>query len=245
MLPLRASVAFLAASLFCGRAFASSDQYGGFEQFADAGALKPFARDLGGVLGSATFHSGRVLGFSGFDVGARGGAQFYPEKDDRILRKNGVRVFGLPWLQAEVGLPFKLDGFIRGVSYQGLTIAGGGLRYGLLKVSDKPWAPQVLASVVAHSVVHNSFSASHLGGGLVCSMGTTKVTPYLGAGFDRTRLLVRSALDATLDGTAVTTFESRYTAGMQFKPWSFVYIHLAYVLMHNQSGSEAGAGVRF
>ena len=233
--------AFLACA---GSAFA--DQYGGFQQYADGGSLKPFARDLGGVLGAGSFHSARSLGFSGFDVGFRGGMQFSPDKNDRILRNNGVKAFGLPWVQAEIGMPFKLDGFIRGVSYQGLTIAGGGLRYGLLKVSDKPWAPQLLLSGVGHSVVHQYFSASHFGLSLVGSMGIPVFTPYVGAGFDRTRLLVRSsALDPSLNGSTVTTLESRFTAGMQFRPWTFVYMNAAYVLMHGQSGAEAGMGLRF
>ena len=99
---------------------------------------------------------------------------------DSILRNGGVRVFGLPWAQAEVGMPFKISGFIRGISYQGLTIAGGGLRYGLYAASDKPWAPQVLVSAVAHSVVHSDFSASHAGASLVCSAGTPFFAPYAG-----------------------------------------------------------------
>ena len=70
-----------------------------------------------------------------------------PKADDvmnfqAILRNNGVHAFGLPWVQAEIGMPFKIDGFVRGISYQGLTIAGGGLRYSLRKVADMPWAPQ-------------------------------------------------------------------------------------------------------
>ena len=57
---------------------AGADVYDGFANFADSGSLKPFARDLGDILGSATFHGGRPLGFSGFDVSARVGAQFEP-----------------------------------------------------------------------------------------------------------------------------------------------------------------------
>lgn len=225
---------------------ARADQYGGFRAHADSGALKPFSRDLGGVLGSATFHGGRSLGFSGFDVGARGGIQLRPDKNDRILRNHGVKMFGLPWAQAEVGMPFKLDGFIRGISFQGLTIAGGGARYGLLKSSDQPWAPQLLVSGVGHAVVHQDFSANHLGASFVGSMGIPVFTPYLGVGFDRTRLTVRSSLaDPTLNGKTVTTVESRFTAGMRFRPWTFFYFNLAAVLMHAQPGAEAGIGVRF
>jgi hypothetical protein len=246
--PLIFSTAVLA--LFIGRAVeapvAHADQYGGFQQYADAGSMKPFCRDLGGVLGSATFHSGRSLGFSGFDAGLRGGMLFSPDRNDRILRSNGVKAFGVPWVQAEVGMPFKIDGFIRGISYQGLTVAGGGLRYGLLKTSDAPWTPQMLVSAVGHAVVHQHFSASHLGAGLVASMGIPVFTPYLGAGVDQTRVLVRSsALDPTLNGRTFTTVESRFTAGLQLRPWPFFYLSLAGILSHGRPGAEGGLGVRF
>ena len=240
---------------------ARADVYDGFERFADAGSLKPFARDLGGILGSATFHSARPLGFSGFALGGHAGGQFYPSKGDNILRNNGVRAFGLPWVQAEIGMPYRIDGFIRGTSDEGLTIAGGGVRYGLLKTSDKPWAPQLLVSGVAHAVVYQSFSASHEGASLAFSMGSSVFNPYLGAGFDHVRLLVRSAQDKTIIGSAVDTLESRFTAGVQLRPWnygvagegeggrarplSFVYLNAAYILVHGQSGAEGGLGMRF
>ena len=220
--------------------------YGGFEDYADSGSLKPFTRDLGSLLGAATFHSARPLGFSGWDLGVRMGAQFYPHKNDRILRNNGVRAFGLPWIQAEIGMPYRFDGFIRGMSYEGLAIAGGGLRYGLLKSSDKPWAPQLLISVAAHSVVHQSFSASHAGGSLVYSMGTPRLSPYVGLGLDRTRLVVRSSkLDPSLNGSEVTTLESRFTGGLSVRLWTFGYVNAAYTAAHGQSGAEAGLGLRF
>ena len=235
-----------ALAALCAGPAAGADQYGGFQQYADAGSMKPFCRDLGGILGSATFHGGRSLGFSGFDAGLRGGMLFSPDRNDRILRNKGVKAFGLPWVQAEIGMPFKIDGFIRGISYQGLTIAGGGLRYGLLKISDTPWAPQVLVSGVGHAVVHQYFSASHLGANLVASMGIPVFTPYLGVGLDRTRLVVRSsALDPTLNGREFTTVESRLTAGMRLRPWPFFYVSLAGILSHGRPGAEGGLGVRF
>jgi len=234
------------ALLLPAAAFAGADQFGGFARYADSGSLKPFARDLGGILGAATFHSGRSLGFSGFDVGLRVGGQFHPSRGNSILRNEGVRLFGLPWVQAEIGMPFKLDGFIRGVSFQGLTIAGGGLRYGLYSKSDEPWSPQVLVSGVGHSVVHRDFSASHVGANLVASAGIPRVTPFAGVGFDRTRVVVRqSTLDPTLNGRVTETFESRFTLGARVKPYQFTYVSLAATLAHGQPGAEAGLGVRF
>ena len=241
--------AFLTAVLLAAvssPALAMADPYAGFSQFADSGSLKPFTRDLGGLLGGSTFHDGCSLGFSGFDIGVKYSAQFYPSKGDNIMLNNGVKTFGLPWVQAEIGLPFKIDGFIRGISYQGVTVSGGGVRYGLYAPSDKPWTPQVLISGVGDTVVHQSFSASHFGADLVGSIGTPFFLPYIGAGFDRTRMVVRSSnLDPTLNGVSVTTLESRFTAGVRLKPFQFTYVNLAYVLAHGQSGAEAGLGVRF
>jgi len=238
-----------AVLLLCAApALATVDEFGGFAENWDSGSLKPFTRDLGGILGSSTFHSGRSLGFSGFDIGASYAAQFYPSKGDTILRGNNVKSFGLPWVQADIGLPFKIDGFIRGISYQGLTVAGGGLRYGLYAPSDKPWTPQVLVSVVGDSVVHQDFSASHFGADLVASMGSASVTPFLGAGFDRTRLVAEVASvsnPADQAGTSATTLESRFTAGVRVKPFQFTYLDAAFNYMHGQSGAEAGLGVRF
>lgn len=239
---------FLTVILLCSLGQAeAADQYGGFEQNADSGAIKPFCRDLGGVLGSATFHGGRTLGVTGWDAGIRGGLLFNPQPDNRILRNNGVRrAFALPWVQAEVGMPFKFDGFVRGISYEGLTIAGGGLRYGLLKSADTRWAPQLLVSGSGHSVVHQHFSASHFGASLVGSIGIPMFTPYLGAGFDRTRVVVRSSLyDPFLNGKNFSTLESRFTAGMRFRPWPFFYINLAGILVKGRAGGEAGLGLRF
>ena len=236
--------------LAASSAFAGADQYGGFARYADESSLKPFARDLGGVLGASTFQSGRSLGLTGFDVGMRFGGQSRPSRGNNILRGNGVKAFGLPWVQAEVGMPFKISGFIRGISYQGLTIAGGGIRYGLYAASDKPWAPQLLVSVVGHSVVHTDFSASHFGANLVCSAGTPLFAPYAGVGLDRVRLVVRqSNLDPMLNGRAVNTLESRFTLGMRITPYQFTYqftyLSLAATMVHGQAGAEAGLGVRF
>ncbi|MCX5788168.1 MAG: hypothetical protein NTX64_06635 [Elusimicrobia bacterium] len=231
------------------------DEFRGFQQFIDGGSLKPFTRDLGAILGSASFHNGRSLGFSGFDVGVHGGLQFHPDRGDTVLRGAGVRTFGLPWVQAEIGLPYGLDGFIRGISYQGVTIAGGGLRYGISKGMDQPWKPRFLISSVAHSVAHQSFSASHVGVSLVVSIGNQTFSPFIGAGFDRTRLVVRSVptLDPGLLGSTATTLESRFTTGVSVRPlqWvpvkgaEFVYLRGAFTLAHGMPGVDTGLGIRF
>ena len=241
---IRATIAALALGL--GAVAASAGQYDGFSTHADAGSLGYFTRDLGAVLGAGTFHGARSLGFSGFDIGGRVGGQFSPSKGNRIMRANGVKLYGLPWVQAEIGLPFKIDGYIRGVSFQSLTIAGGGARYGIYSASDKPWAPHLLASVVGHSVVHPDFSASHFGASLVASAGVPAFSPYAGVGFDRTRLVARrSTYDPSINGSTAQTMTARYTLGARFRFAQFGYLNLAAFSSDARPGAEAGLGVRF
>jgi hypothetical protein len=230
------------------------EQFGGFDEFVDRGSLKPFTRDLGGLMGSACFHSGRPLGFNGFDVGVHGGLQTAPASDT-VIRRSGHHGFGVPWLQGEIGLPFRLDGFIRGVSFQGLTIAGGGLRWGLpFMSSDKPYSPNLLVSGVAHSLVHRDFSASHFGLNIVASLNAKLLTPYVGVGVDRTRLLVRASdLDPSLVGEEALTTEGRFTAGFTLRNILFfiknlkydIYLQAAYTNAHRQNGLDSGLGLRF
>lgn len=248
-MPLARWRTLLAAVLACALAPAAGEagDFDGFRELVDSASLKPFTRDLGSVLGAATFHSGRSLGFSGFDVGARAGVQLRPSGGNAVLRGRGVKVFGLPWVQAEIGLPFQFDGYIRGVSFQGLTIAGGGLRYGILKQNDQPLSPQFLLAASGHSAVHQDFAASHFGGNFIASLTYKILTPYLGAGVDRTRVVVRTipAREASLEGASATTTETRFTAGASVRPKPYLYLHGAYTLTHGQSGFDSGLGIRF
>ncbi|HOW89287.1 MAG TPA: hypothetical protein PL037_03320, partial [Elusimicrobiales bacterium] len=95
-------------ALSAGAAFAGV--YSDFP-LATADDLKPFARDLGGIVGSGTNQTARVLGFGGFDISARAVSQFRPSSGNGVLKRD--RPFGFGWVQAEIGMPYRVDGFIR------------------------------------------------------------------------------------------------------------------------------------
>ncbi|MBI4052086.1 MAG: hypothetical protein HY400_06235 [Elusimicrobia bacterium] len=222
----------------------TADPYGDFTRLVQDAYLKPFAKDLGGVLGAGTFHSGKSLGFPGFDVGVHAVIQAKPNKDDQILNLAGVKAFGLPWIQAEVGLPFRVDVIVHGIGAAGLTLAGGGLRYGLLR-SALPLMPQISISGFVDSLNHDFFSVTHLSANVSASVSVPIVTPYVGVGLDSTRLKVKQATTSALVGLTAKTTESRLTAGLSFTPFPLVYLHGGYNLMHGESGYELGLGVRF
>ena len=220
-------------------ACADSGRYGDF-QSASLSDLKPFARDLGGLLGSGTNQTARVLGFGGFDLSARSVVQFEPESGDGILKKN--KPFGLGWVQAEIGMPFRIDGFIKAGSFANLAVTGGGLKYGLTQPQKKIQAMLVASGNMS---AHKFFYATTFAASLVFSVNTPVVAPYFGAGMDNTTLVVQNNLnDPTLVGKRIAVFEPRYTAGFRATFLTYGYISGGYTYTHGRSLVNAGLGLR-
>jgi hypothetical protein len=220
-------------------------QFDGVKTFATESSLKPFARDIGGLVGSGIYTTARSLGFKGFDVSSRVAVQFKPSPGNIIMQQDGVDAFYIPWIQYEMGMFLRLDAFVRGFSHNGLTVSGGGLRWGITKINDAPYAFQLIVVGVAHAMVHESFSATHLGLGLAASWKIPRIMPYLGVGLDRTRLTVKEAPTASLLGKTVEVTEPRYTAGINMKLARLLYSTIAFNLLHKEPAFEASLGVRF
>ncbi len=235
----------LLSPLAAARAEAAETLFGDFAQFATADNVQYFAKDIGGIIGSGTSHTGRILGFAGFSAGFHDAYQFKPDIRDEIMNKSGTTAFQFPFFQAEIGLPLKFDGFIRGFSYEGLTVAGGGLRYGIFTVTDLPGAPQALLALDGESFVHTAFAGSHFGADIIFSVTMPYCKPYIGGGVDRTRLLVKQSPDPTLDDQIFITYGSRFDAGVTINPLPFTFVNIAGTLRHGSPGLEMGAGARF
>lgn len=202
-----------------------------------ASDLKPLARDIGGLLGSGSNQTARSLGFSGFDIGLRGAAQLKPSKANTVFPKE--RAIGMAWVQGEIGMPFRIDGFVRAGAWEGMAMTGGGLRYGLRKLSDEPYYMQVMLVGMANFATNKYFYAQHYGASLVCSVNVPYVAPYLAAGFDSTRLVSNS-----LAGKSVSVFEPRYTFGLRSK-LNLGYLSAGVTLTHGRTLVQGGAGIRF
>ncbi|HCE97109.1 MAG TPA: hypothetical protein DER10_01285 [Elusimicrobia bacterium] len=223
-------------------AVASAAAYSNFPNALNSD-LKPFARDLGGLLGSGSNQTARALGFSGFDIGVKSVMQFKPENKNTILKKNNP--FGLGLIQAEIGMPYRIDGFIRAGAYEGLTVAGGGLRYGIRKVSDTPYYLQVMLIAMGDLAAHKYFYAAHFNSSFMLSVNVPHVAPYFGIGFDNTKLTAQAPnTDPSLMGKTVTVFEPRYTFGLRAK-LNLGYLAGGVTYTHGRTLVNAGAGLRF
>lgn len=218
--------------------------------------VRPFTKDLGGLIGSGTYTTGRVLGWGGFQIGPRGSMIFkmseangdnHADKQKTALGdRDDVGTVFYPWLQADIGLPFRIDGFIRASSYQGMTIAGGGIRWGITQPNEMLGSLQPMLVVAAHSASARDFSATHYNASLVLSMKIKYFVPYIGGGVDYTTLHIHDAvLSPALEGTNEYAATARGTVGMNFKLPSYLDLSLAANYAHYGLGAEASLSVRF
>ncbi|MBI3288094.1 MAG: hypothetical protein HYZ74_01090 [Elusimicrobia bacterium] len=238
---LRAVVA-----LFLLSASAHAAPLDDFQSRVRADLIKPFALDFGGVLGSASAHTGRTLGLPGFWAGVVGSVQTRPDKDDRILTNAGVKTFGLPMLEIGVGLPFKIDVIVHGVNAYGASIYGGGLRYGLYRTDlVDSFMPNLSVSAFGDKANHKHFNAVHLGLNAVATWNLPIVKPFFLAGYDSTKVTVGTALAPGVSGMSETARGSRFSAGVDAHPFPFLSVRGAYTLRHGIPGFDFGLGANF
>lgn len=249
---------FLAAIAVCLCASGASARniWDDFSANVTPANVRSFTKDLGGLIGSGTYTTGRILGWGGFQIGPRGSMVFkmseangenYADRQKTALGdRDEVGSVFYPWLQADIGMPFRIDGFIRASSYQGLTIAGGGLRWGITRPSEVLGSFQPMLVVAAHSASARDFSATHYNASLVLSMKFKYFVPYIGGGVDYTTLNINQAVLAPeLAGTREHAATARATAGFNFKLPSYMDLSLAANYAYYGLGAEASLSLRF
>ncbi|MDR0953356.1 MAG: hypothetical protein LBM71_04135 [Elusimicrobiota bacterium] len=233
---------FMALSLF---AFAENATFDNFSKNITAENLKPFTKDLGGLLGGSAFTTGRILGWGGFQLSARASLMPKPSEKNTALGQD-AKAMVMPWVQGEIGLPFRIDGFIRASSWDGLTVAGGGLKWGITRPKEILYTFQPMLVVMAQSGVHKDFSLSHYSADFVLSFKLPYVVPYIGGGVDHTKVRVEGAdTDASLVGKTEATTTPRATAGVNIKLPAYMDLSMAANYANYGFGAEASLGVRF
>lgn len=236
--------AVLFAALSAAPVLASDYKFDNFAANVSADNLEAFTKDMGGLLGSGTYSTGRILGWGGFLLSARAAAMPKPSDENTALGKDH-EVMYMPWIQGEIGLPFRIDGFIRATSWDGLTLAGGGLKWGVTRPVDTLYSFQTMITVMAQSGVHRDFSLTHYNANLVISFKMPVVTPYIGGGVDYTKLTVEGADDTSLIGKREYTTTPRASAGLNFKLPAYMDLSVAANYANYGFGGEASLGVRF
>ena len=211
-------------------------------------ALDAFAKDVGSLVGGGSFHQGRSLGFPlGVDVGGHGVAVDLQDHDT-ILRDDGSRAES-GFVQAEVGLPAKLNLILRGGQFENAKVYGGGLRVGVFTPPIASLIPSVSVSALYDKLNHDYVDADVWSANAVVSVDVPFIHPYLGVGWDWTKLTPTDrAFDAAPSGTARIDSKVhgyRGEVGVNLSVIPFTYINLAVGSTNSKAMYHAGLGLRF
>ena len=215
-----------------------------FSTYATEQNVRYFAKDISGLLGSSSFTTGRILGWGGFQLAARGVYMPRPNKHNTAFGTDKAGKF-MPLIQGEIGLPFRLDGFIRATSWDGLTIAGGGLKWGITKPTEILYTFQPMIVIMAQNGVHRDFTITQYSASFALSFKTPYVVPYIGGGVDYAHFTVETADDSSLVGKREFVTTPKAVAGFNFKLPSYLDLSLAANYTNYGLGAEASLGVRF
>ncbi len=224
-----------------------ADVFGDFKGRATTANIKPFALDVGGVLGAAGAPTGKSLGFPGFSVGVVGGAQFRPDRNDDIMRGSNVKTFGVPLVEAAVGLPAHIDLVGHGMRVGAASIYGGGVRWGVVQAGTlTAFLPSLNLAAFYDGANETVFGLTHFG----ASAGATWtlipiVHPFANVGFDSTRVKVKDARVASAIDAKVTANGYRAAAGVELTPLPLFKIRAAYAMLHGLPGAELGVLFQF
>ena len=225
---------------------AKADPFSDFKKYASDAYIKPFAADLGGLIGANDFRSGRTLGFPGFEAGLAAAVQAKPSPENRILKLAKVDAFGVAMAHGGAALPLiGADVMVRATGYSGFSIIGGGLRKDVLKSGTlTKFIPDVSVAAYYDVINYDYFKGSHMSLDASASFDIPVIKPFVGVGLDRTKLEIKN-VSPLLNGASGTISKPRYTLGVRLSPMPLLYVYGAYNILHGQTAYSAGAGVKF
>ena len=223
-------------SLFClaGAASASNIADDFHAHYSATSDLSAYNKDINALIGVADFHTGKGTTFPGFDIGASLSA-VKPSSNNNISSDDYLYA---GFITAETKIPvLDLGVVLRGTDMNGFKSLGGGLKYNFgifdtINVSLGGFYDR--GSTDWYTTDHYSLSA-------VASMNVLFLTPYVGVGYDYGELETKDIYPArsTSDG------DVRYTAGVNVKPFPFVYMFAAYTKTSSSHGLQGGVGLNF
>ncbi|MCL2888404.1 MAG: hypothetical protein FWF35_03790 [Elusimicrobia bacterium] len=199
---------------------------------ATKGDAENYARDIGLIAGMNDFHDGKAVDTFGFDVGVSGN---FLMPSNKLDDKN---VF-IPMLYGSIKIPILgLNIAARGTSYDQLSSIGGGLKWSILGNTILPFFPDITVGAFYDRMSTDYYDIDHLSASISASVKVLMLEPYLGAGYDYSRMSVNGGGSASKGGT-------RVTVGTNFYVIPYVYVFGAYVYAGDTKAVQAGVGARF
>jgi hypothetical protein len=124
-------------------------------------------------------------------------------------------------------------------------VAGGGLKWGIVRPMEILYTFQPMIVVLAESGVHKDFSLTHYSADFVLSFKLPYIVPYIGGGIDYSKFTVQNAADSSMIGQIAYSATPRGTAGINIKLPYYMDLSMAANYASYGVGAEASLGVRF
>lgn len=224
----------------------------------EVGAILKF---FGALVGGGLYHTADLHNTGGLDVGLRGTVAHVPDEFKGLPVFSEENLLGLAFLHGSLGLPgnFELMGrffyFPLGADAQpnanppraadsrgGVTLIGGGLKYGLIQMTG---VPKVLVMATYHAlIVPEEFdfgTVSTLSFNGVVSHSIPLLSVYAGVGVDITTLKLK---DQFLNGDRFSETVPHATVGANVSVFPLVHVNGAYNIGKFNS-FDLGIGISF
>lgn len=245
--------------------FDNSELYQTPKSIEDAvgASLKMF----GAIVGGGLFHTADLHSVGGLDVGLRGAIASVPDEFDDVPVFIDADNVGLAFLHGSLGLPGNLEligrffYFPMGTdgslplsppeavdSRGGVTLIGGGLKYGILQA---PLLPKVMIMGTYHVLmVPKEFDFGTVGTlsfKAVASYSIPLFTAFIGGGIDISRLTLDDDLPLfpDLGGESFNENSTSATFGLTVSPLPLVNVNASYTIGEfNTLAVGVGIGLR-
>ena len=163
--------------------------------------LNNLSSDLGNIMTGGSFSASAAFGVSGIDVHLKIN---YNKISNEIMEAEGINELYVPMLTGGIKLSDQLDVLAKYGYLQDANIYGGGLRLLLFEGRDF-----VIPSISVHGMYtlikaddgENKLDGNNLGLGTVATFNLPIVTPYVGIGWDKTKISPKSSNKQNLEGS--------------------------------------------
>ena len=163
--------------------------------------LNNLSSDLGNIMTGGSFSASAAFGVSGIDVHLKIN---YNKISNEIMEAEGINELYVPMLTGGIKLSDQLDVLAKYGYLQDANIYGGGLRLLLFEGRDF-----VIPSISVHGMYtlikaddgENKLDGNNLGLGAVATFNLPIVTPYVGIGWDKTKISPKSSNKQNLEGS--------------------------------------------
>jgi len=163
--------------------------------------LDNLASDLGNVMTGGSFGASASLGLSNIDLNLKVN---YNKVSNEIMKAENTTELYVPMFTAAVGLPYDLEILAKYGYMQDTNIYGAGLRYLILEDKDliiPAVTIQGMYTMLNAKDGENKVDGNNLGFGAVATFNLPVVTPYIGVGWDMTKVNPKSSNKQNLEGS--------------------------------------------